>query len=135
MKAALIAPCGMNCNVCRAVLDKSGRAKQCPGCKPRGKGCTYYGGMCAKVKNEEVRFCHECDGFPCEKLRRLDKRYRTRYDYSFLEALEFIRDRGMGAHLAREKMLWKCPECGGTVCIHNRQCYDCGKGGKRKAKR
>ena len=135
MKAMLIAPCGMNCNVCRAVLDNSGRAKQCPGCKPRGKGCTYYGGMCEKLRSEGVRFCHECGDFPCKKLKQLDKRYRTSYDYSFLEALAFIRDKGMKAHIAKEKKRWKCPGCGGTVCIHTLKCYGCGKGVKPKSKR
>ena len=125
MKAALIAPCGMNCNVCRAMLDNSGRAKQCLGCKPRGKGCTYYGGMCAKVRDEKIRFCYECERFPCTKLKHLDKRYRARYGYSFIDALEFIRDHGMKAHLAKEKKRWKCPKCGGMVCIHNGKCYDC----------
>ncbi|MFH0816718.1 MAG: DUF3795 domain-containing protein [Methanobacteriota archaeon] len=135
MKAELIAPCGMNCNVCRAVLDKSGKVKQCTGCRPRGKGCLYYGGMCEMLREEEIRFCHTCGDFPCEKLKQLDKRYRTGYEYGFIEALEFIRDKGMRAHLAKEKKLWKCPECGGLVCIHDRKCYGCGKGGKTKSKR
>jgi hypothetical protein len=125
MRATLIAPCGMNCNVCRAVLDESGRAKRCPGCRPRGKGCTYYGGMCEKLRREEIRFCHECVDFPCKKLKQLDKRYRTSYNYSFLEALALIRDKGMKAHLANEQKRWKCPECGGVICIHDRKCYGC----------
>jgi len=130
LKAELIAPCGMNCNVCRAVLDKSGKAKQCPGCRPRGKGCVYYGGMCAKLRDGTVRFCNVCDDFPCAKLKRLDKRYRTSYDYSFLDALAFISKNGIKAHLANEKKLWKCPDCGGKVCIHTRICYGCQKGTK-----
>ena len=125
LEAELIAPCGMNCNVCRGVLDKSGKAKQCIGCKPRGNGCTYYGGLCSKLKNSEIEFCYECDDFPCEKLKRLDKRYRTRYDYCFIDALEFIRDNGMEAHLSRDSERFRCPDCGGLVCIHNGKCYSC----------
>jgi hypothetical protein len=125
MKAEMIAPCGMNCNVCRAVLDKEGKNKKCPGCRPRGEGCIFGKGLCDKLVNSQIDFCHECESFPCARLKRLDKRYRTRYHYGFIEALEFIRDNGMKAHLANERKLWKCPECGGTVCIHNGKCYKC----------
>jgi hypothetical protein len=125
MKAEMIAPCGMNCNVCRAVLDKEGKNKKCPGCVPREMGCIHGKGLCEELVRSEVRFCYKCDDFPCARLKRLDKRYRTRYHYGFIEALEFIRENGMKNHLANEKTLWKCPECGGTVCIHNGKCYKC----------
>ena len=127
MRAEMIAPCGMNCNVCKGVLDKVGKGYKCAGCIPRGKGCIHGKGLCERLVNSEMRFCFDCGEFPCTRLKRLDKRYRLRHDYSFIEALEFIRDNGMEAHLAREKELWKCPECGGVVCIHNGKCYSCQK--------
>lgn len=126
MRAEMIAPCGMNCNVCKAVLYKVGKeGRNCPGCVPRGEGCIHGKGLCEKLVKSEVRFCYECEIFPCLRLKRLDKRYRTRYDYGFIEALEFMRDNGMKKHLAHEKERWKCPECGGLLCIHTRICYDC----------
>jgi len=115
----------MNCNVCKGVLDKAGKGYKCPGCIPRGMGCIHGKGLCEKLAKREARFCYECEDFPCARLKRLDKRYRTKHDYGFIDALEFMRDNGMKAHLARETKLWKCPECGGVVCIHNGRCYTC----------
>jgi hypothetical protein len=125
MKAELIAPCGMNCNVCRAVLDKSGRAKQCPGCVPRGKGCMHCGGMCKNLRDREVRFCHECEDFPCKKLKHLDKRYRTKYNMSMIDNLNYIRENSVQKLIKREEIKWRCKKCGGVICCHNGVCYSC----------
>lgn len=130
---ALIAPCGMDCGVCsgylassRDVKAKGVRMTYCAGCRPRGKMCAFLKKRCELLANEEVRYCFECDTFPCEDLKRLDRRYRAHYHMSFLRNLERIRDKGIDAFLAGEREKWKCPDCGGVICCHNGICFDCG---------
>jgi hypothetical protein len=42
-----------------------------------------------------------------------------------IENLGVIKESGLEefAQLDREK--WKCPECGGTICVHRGYCLDC----------
>jgi len=79
MKDELIALCGMNCGLCisyqfrQSDLNKKGfRKRYCPGCMPRSKNCTYMGDSCELVGQGRVRFCYECDKFPCKRLKILD---------------------------------------------------------------
>ena len=119
----LIAPCGMNCGICAAYLrDK----RKCFGCKSRDKKCSIRN--CERYLKNKFRFCYECDSFPCERIKRLDKRYRTKYEMSMIENLEFIRKKGITKFIENEIERWKCPECGGVICVHNKNCYRCGKG-------
>jgi len=120
MEAELIAYCGMNCAICTAYLREKNR---CPGCKPRESGCIYYGGLCKKIAKGTIPFCFECGGFPCKKLKALDKRYRTRYYMSMIENLEAIRDKGMAAFLREQKEKYTCSDCGGTISVHDGECY------------
>jgi hypothetical protein len=132
MEEELIAPCGMNCGVCVSYLgmkndiNRQGfRRKYCAGCLPRGQNCVYMGGQCELVGKGQVRFCYECQDFPCRRLKALDKRYRTKYHMSVIENLEFIRAHGMGEFLEREADKWRCPDCGGVICCHNGLCLSC----------
>jgi hypothetical protein len=84
--------------------------------------------------NEELRFCYECPQFPCERLQKLDKRYRSLFRMSMVENGRFIKETGMAAFLEREEKKWRCPQCGGTICCHNGICYSCGLD-KLKAKK
>ena len=123
----LIAPCGMNCGVCLAFLREKNK---CPGCRgtDAGKPPTRAG---CKIKNCEVfgesaaKFCFECAAFPCDKLKRLDKRYRAKYGMSMIENLGNIKSSGIGKFLKEEKARWSCSRCGGTICVHKRRCLDC----------
>jgi hypothetical protein len=133
MEEELVAPCGMNCNVCAAYLaaahdvkSKGIRTPYCAGCRPRGKTCAYIKRDCALLHKNKIRYCYECPTFPCKRLSTLDKRYRTRYRMSEIENLQRIRDEGIASFLKAEEAKWRCPECGGTVCCHNGICYDCG---------
>ena len=80
----LIAPCGMNCSLCIAyqfrILDinKQGfHRRYCPGCIARGENCTHMADACENLGKGSVRFCIECEDYPCKRLKALDKRYRT----------------------------------------------------------
>ena len=132
MKESLIAPCGMNCAVCMSFLaretdlnSKGFNRTYCDGCLPRGKNCLFMAGKCERLSEGRVRFCFECDDFPCKRLRALDKRYRTKYHLSMLANLNAIQETGMESFLERERAKWACPDCGGTVCCHNGLCLSC----------
>ncbi|MDD3864682.1 MAG: DUF3795 domain-containing protein [Eubacteriales bacterium] len=132
MREEMIAPCGMNCSLCIAYLfrekdlNKRGfHRKYCPGCIPRGEHCTHMGDRCKTMKEGLVRFCTDCPSFPCERLKSLDKRYRTKYHMSMIENLRAIEADGMEKFLEKEENKWRCSVCGGTICCHNGLCLDC----------
>jgi hypothetical protein len=83
------------------------------------------GHRCELVGKGLVRFCFECGEFPCRRLKNLDSRYRTRYQMSMIENLEFIQRHGLDAFLAKEEATWRCPACGGVICCHNGLCLQC----------
>ena len=125
----LIAPCGMNCAICRNYLRERNK---CPGCRcpDTNKGVTR---VRCKIKKCEVfndidkKFCFECGKYPCEKLEHIDYRYKTKYNMSMIENLEYIKNSGINNFIDNEKIRWTCNECGGTICAHKGYCYSCGK--------
>jgi hypothetical protein len=132
MNEELIAPCGMNCSVCFSYLAMNNDLREkgisktyCTGCLTRDKNC-YYRKQCELLSNGLVRFCYECEDFPCPLIKTLDKRYRTFYHMSMIENLEYIRDNGISAFLQKDQEKWRCPECGGVICCHNGICFNCG---------
>lgn len=128
IRTTLIAPCGMNCRLCRAYTrDK----KACPGCRGddsvKAKACvTCRIKNCEKMVQGRVRYCFRCDSFPCARLKHLDKRYRAKYGMSMIDNLENIRELGIRHFLKNEKERWTCPECGELLCVHKPQCLSCG---------
>lgn len=125
-EAGLIAPCGMNCGLCYAFLRSRNR---CPGCRvddtAKAKTCVE-----CKIRNCDARreeFCAGCATFPCERLRHLDKRYRTKYGTSMLENLKCIEVEGVRSFAAKDKARWACPGCGRTICVHKKACLVCGE--------
>lgn len=59
--------------------------------------------------------------FPCERLQRLDTRYRERYGMSEIENLKTIKERGVQALLAQEEKKWVTGE--GIYCVHDKKRY------------
>jgi hypothetical protein len=126
---SLIAPCGMNCRVCRAYLrDKN----KCPGCrindisKPVTRvKCKIKN--CKNLRNGKRKFCFECNNLPCSHLKHLDKRYQAKYNMSMVENLEYIKKFGVRKFIRNEKTRWACPKCGGVICVHKGYCSGCGK--------
>lgn len=132
MKEELVAPCGMNCNICAAYLAythdlkaKGLRMMYCTGCRPRDKPCAFLKKQCSTLRNGEVMYCYECPTFPCDRLSAIDRRYRTQFRMSEVENLHRIRDGGIGPFLKAEEEKWRCPVCGGVVSCHNGLCFDC----------
>ena len=128
MKSSLIAPCGMNCRLCRAYIREK---KACPGClgndRLKSKSCALCRiKNCEILKAGKLRFCSACKEYPCEKLRHLDKRYRTKYSMSMLDNLENIGILGIRHFINREKERWACSKCGEIICVHKKYCLSCG---------
>jgi hypothetical protein len=126
--ASLIAPCGMNCGICMAYLREKNK---CPGCRFFHAKEPVSIARC-KIKNCDViqkgkiKYCFECDHVPCDKLKHLDKRYRTKYNMSMIENLEAIKNFGIRKFLKNENVRWTCSHCGGRFCVHKGTCIDCG---------
>ena len=142
MKEELVAPCGMNCNVCAAYLavkhdvrSKSIRMMYCIGCRPRDKPCAFLKKRCDLLRKKEVKYCYECKAFPCSRLSAIDKRYKAQFRMSEIENLQHIRDEGIESFLKTEEKKWKCSKCGGTISCHNGLCFDCDLDRLRKKKR
>ena len=124
----LIAPCGMNCGLCRGY----GREKNgCPGCqgddslKPR-YCVTCRMKTCAETKPGGSKYCFTCDQYPCRRLRQLDKRYRSKYGMSMLENLDEIQRLGVRQFVKNQKEKWTCPQCGQLLSVHKPECLFCG---------
>ena len=124
--SVLIAPCGINCRVCRAYLREK---NPCHGCRSKQADKPKTRSMC-KIKlcvlRQQYRFCFECASFPCDRLRHLDERYRTKYHCSVVENLSCIKSVGIQRFLRQEKNRWRC-QCGGIISVHSYKCSSCGK--------
>jgi len=130
--AELVAPCGMNCGICKRYLAYSksvpvekGKVIYCQGCLPRKKNC-YIKRGCKKLSSGEIKYCFECDRMPCEKLSHLDKRYRERYGMSMVENLKEIEGKGIETFLMNQEDRYRCSECGDIYSVHDGKCYKCG---------
>jgi len=133
MRREMVAPCGMNCNLCSWVQDPA--KPDCPGCRPRGRGCVHKKGLCDRLARREIDFCYRCDDFPCASLMSVEARYARAHNYSFIENLRYIRSRGMPAFLRRESERYTCPDCGRLLTVHSDKCPHCGHRYNRKDRR
>ncbi len=128
IRTMLIAPCGMNCCLCRAYRREK---KACPGCrrdnsvKPKTRVVCRIK-TCEKMRRGNARNCSSCEGFPCDTLRHLDERYRTKYGMSMIDNLVHIRKFGIRHFIKSEKDKWTCPECGQLLSVHRPLCLSCG---------
>ncbi len=133
MEEELIAPCGMNCNLCSGYLalkhdvkSKGIRMPYCTGCRPRNKQCSFLKKRCSLLAAGKVKYCCECADFPCKNLLHLDGRYRSLYRMSMVENLEMLKGSGIQKLLQSQAERWRCPECGDVICCHNGICFECG---------
>jgi hypothetical protein len=128
MEKKLIAPCGMNCGICKYYYREK---NICPGCRGPNENKAKYCieckiVNCEVIKNSDFGFCYDCSNVSCKRLKNLDKRYSTKYHMSMLENLDFIKEKGINAFLEKEKQKWECPNCGGIVTCHGGRCLNCG---------
>lgn len=119
-KAGLVAPCGINCGNCKGHLRAH---NPCHGCRDaeQNKPKTRVRCPIRVCRKRKGRFCCNCAEFPCDRLKHLDERYRTRYGMSEIENLEFIRDHGIRNFIERENNRWINAK--GILCVHDRKYY------------
>lgn len=115
----LVAPCGMNCGLCLAYLREKNK---CPGCSNGRK----VNGRCIKCaiklcKKRQGEYCFSCEEFPCDRLKRMDKRYQEKYEISEIANLEIIKENGIESFLKQEEKKWVNPD--GTYCVHDKKRY------------
>ena len=127
-KANLVAPCGINCGICLGNLREKNR---CDGC--RIKPAITFKSIdrcvirnCLYLKETSSGFCYDCEKYPCQRLKQLDKRYRTRYRVSVISNLNSIRSTGIKMFFESEITRWTCKICGATLCVHRENCLKCG---------
>jgi hypothetical protein len=131
----LIAPCGINCRLCRRYAKEKAA---CPGCRGddslKMPSCIH-----CRIKNCEslaagnLVFCSGCERFPCVRLIHLDKRYRTKYGTSPITNLQSIETIGVANFVDNENREWLCPRCGMMICMHEPACLSCGYSWQEKS--
>lgn len=129
----LAAPCGIYCGACRQyllwkkdLLEERGYKQGCKGCRIRNKNCAFIRRDCPTLRKKEIDFCYECDQFPCQKLKKIDTHYQEKYSVNMVKNLKRIEEIGVEKWLQEQEELYTCPECGGEICVHDAECYDCG---------
>jgi len=129
----LAAPCGIYCGACRQylvakkdLLEERGFKTGCKGCRIINKNCAFIRRDCPKLRKKEIEFCYECEKFPCQNLKKIDKTYSERYSLSLIDNLYRIEEVGVEKWLQEQEKLYTCPECEGEICVHDSECYDCG---------
>lgn len=123
----MFAPCGMNCMVC---YKHCAHKKACPGCFGSGTDKPEHCRQCALkdcAVNQGVSYCYECAQYPCARIRRLEKSYQSRYGVSLMENSRCVAELGRRAFMERQKTVYTCPQCGGVISLHDKQCSECGR--------
>ena len=119
MKKELIATCGMNCGLCLHFLRAENKCTGCfSGRKVNGRCIKCPIKLCKERKGE---YCFECEKFPCERIKKLDKRYREKYGMSEIENLQMIKEKGIDCFLKNEEDKWVNPK--GVFCVHDKKRY------------
>ena len=104
ISANMIAPCGLDCGICKRALTGT---NPCPGChgpdENKPEFCAYRCGiiLCEKRKKNGYEFCDECPDYPCEDVMEKQNRYTSKYPLyeSPAKNLRDIRELGMEAFL------------------------------------
>jgi hypothetical protein len=132
IKSDMIAPCGLDCAICKRALQAE---NPCMGCRGPDEAkpdfclnrCMIR--KCERLRELEDDFCDVCPSYPCEDVLEKETRYTTAYPLfeSPMDNLANIRRQGMEAFLRKEHAAWTCFDCGGVICVHSGTCSGCGK--------
>lgn len=125
--SSLIAPCGMNCGICRSFLRKNDKCVSCNVKQAKKPKHCLICSIKSCNKRSSYLFCYNCNKYPCRRLKQLDSRYRTKYGMSTIDNLNKIKKIGLEEFMKEENTRWACQKCGKPICVHNNKCYSCGK--------
>ncbi len=123
----MIAPCGVNCAVCGAHLNKK---TPYPGCRAPQEQITRKSCRdCAKKRcafDQGLQWCYECAEFPCARIKDLNERYMRNYSVDLVKnGLDARAD--IEAFLEAQRTKFTCAACGGAIDQHHKFCSECGK--------
>ena len=130
--AEMIAPCGLDCSLCKRAQAET---DPCPGChgpdENKPEFCREKCGiiLCRKRRENGYEYCDECPDYPCADVTEKETRYTSKYPLyeSPGKNLRDIREYGMECFLENERGQWSCKECGEAVSVHTGICSGCGK--------
>ncbi len=129
--AELIAPCGMNCGICKAYLAYSRGV-------PTRKAKYHIAQAAWRVtktvrslkEREKLKKCKSASAMNAQtcpaRSSKLDELYSARYGMSMVENQKMIKEKGMGEFLKSQAEKYRCPSCGDIVSVHDGKCYVCG---------
>jgi len=123
---SLAAPCGIYCGGCPSY-----RRETCFGCRSEDRTQKRISKWRCRIRQccmekKGFDFCNQCDDFPCADRRKLDQRYSCKYDVDLIDHLSRIEKIGARQWTREQESKLRCPECGGSICVYERECYDCG---------
>ena len=124
----ILAPCGINCSLCRAYIRDQNPCSGCRGgdCNKSNASLTCAIKNCPQLEAGSQQFCYSCAKYPCADLLHLDERYRTKYGVSVITNLEHIRAVGVATFVSEDATKWSCQKCGSRLCMHKPHCVNCG---------
>ena len=119
----MIAPCGLDCSVCIARLEKT---PPCPGCWSKEEGKPEHCArlceiaFCEHRKELKDGYCDKCPDYPCAHILKMENKYQHDYPLkeSLMDNLAEMRRLGMDEFLRNESEKWCCVHCGGIICVH-----------------
>ena len=130
--AEMIAPCGLDCSLCKRALTEENPCLGCHGPdESKPEFCRERCGIifCRKRRENGYEFCDECPDYPCDDVMEKETRYTSKYPLyeSPGKNLRDIRKLGMEKFLEAERKQWACGECGHIISVHTGICSGCGK--------
>lgn len=126
----MFAPCGMNCMVCYKHCFTKKSRKPCLGCLVNDEiGKPEHCRKC-KIKDcvheKRVSYCYECNQFPCQLIKNLEKSYIKHYNTSLIANSLFVKEYGLIEFMRNQHKIYTCLNCGGIFSLHDRICTECG---------
>jgi hypothetical protein len=97
---------------------------QCHGCGPGSEKCFNEGceiRRCAVDRG--IRFCYQCDGFPCDKLNLFAEALPHRS--VIRQEQDSLAYKGSDLWLTDQQRRWMCQSCGAELCWYDLFCPGC----------
>ncbi len=81
-KANMVAPCGLDCNICSQALIEDDPCQGCNGPDDhKPEFCAMHCGivLCEKRRKNGYKYCDECPDYPCEDVIEKENRQNLQY--------------------------------------------------------